>query len=58
LERLQRLAHRIVWVNPRKAARGFAPSTAGMAAALPFCDAFVGGHNLAAMSEVVEEIGA
>jgi uncharacterized protein len=58
LERLQRLAHRIVWVNPRKAARGFEPSTAGMAAALPFCDAFVGGHNLAAMSEVVEEIGA
>ena len=58
LERLRRLAYRIVWVNPRKAARGFAPSTAGMAAALPFCDAFVGGHNLLALSEVIEEIGA
>jgi uncharacterized protein with von Willebrand factor type A (vWA) domain len=58
LERLSRLAHRIVWVNPRKAARGFAPSTAGMAAALPFCDAFVAGHNLRAMSEVIEAIGA
>jgi len=58
LERLQRLAHRVVWVNPRKAARGFVPSTGGMAAALPFCDAFVGGHNLRAMSEVIEAIGA
>jgi uncharacterized protein with von Willebrand factor type A (vWA) domain len=58
LARLQRLAYRIVWVNPRKGARRFAPRTGGMAAALPFCDAFVGGHNLLAMSEVIEEIGA
>jgi uncharacterized protein with von Willebrand factor type A (vWA) domain len=58
LERLGRLAHRIVWVNPRKAAPGFAPATGGMAAALPHVDAFVGGHNLLAMSEVLEEIGA
>jgi hypothetical protein len=29
-----------------------------MAAALPHVDAFVGGHNLGAMSEVLEEIGA
>ena len=58
LERLRRLAYRIVWVNPRKAAREFVPATAGMAAALPHVDAFVGGHNLGAMSEVLEEIGA
>jgi uncharacterized protein with von Willebrand factor type A (vWA) domain len=58
MERLHRLAYRIVWVNPRKAARGFVPSAGGMAAALPYCDAFVGGHNLLALSEVVEEIGA
>jgi uncharacterized protein with von Willebrand factor type A (vWA) domain len=58
LERLQRLAYRVVWVNPRKAARGFTPTTGGMAAALPHVDALVGGHNLLAMSEVLEEIGA
>jgi uncharacterized protein len=58
LERLRRLAYRIVWVNPRKAARDFTPATGGMAAALPHIDAFVGGHNLLAMSEVLEEIGA
>lgn len=58
MERLSRLAYRIVWVNPRKAAPDFAPRTAGMAAALPFCDAFVPGHNLFALSEAIEEIGA
>ena len=39
MERLARLARRIVWVNPRAAASGFAPLAGGMAAALPFCDA-------------------
>ncbi|MGZ6643148.1 MAG: vWA domain-containing protein, partial [Solirubrobacteraceae bacterium] len=58
MERLGRLAYRIVWVNPRKAAPGFAPAAGGMAAALPHCDAFVGGHNLTALGEVIEEIGA
>jgi uncharacterized protein with von Willebrand factor type A (vWA) domain len=58
MERLHRLAHRIVWVNPRKAAPGFEPTAGGMAAALPYCDALVGGHNLLALSEAVEEIGA
>jgi hypothetical protein len=56
MERLSRLAHRIVWVNPRAAASGFAPSAGGMAAALPFCDALVSGHSLAALDEVVAAI--
>jgi uncharacterized protein len=52
MERLARLAHRIVWVNPRAAAAGFSPAAAGMAAALPFCDALVSGHSLNALDEV------
>ncbi|WP_328847229.1 vWA domain-containing protein [Streptomyces sp. NBC_00258] len=56
MARLARLAHRIVWVNPRRAAPGYAPRTAGMTAALPHCDAFVSGHSLAALMEVVEAI--
>jgi uncharacterized protein len=56
MERLHRLAHRIVWVNPRKASRNYAPRTGGMAAALPFCDAFVSGHSLGALSAVVAAI--
>ena len=57
MERLGRLAHRIVWVNPRVAAAGFAPSTGGMAAALPHVDELVSGHSLAALDELVEAIG-
>lgn len=56
MQRLRRLAHRIVWVNPRKAAPGYAPLVGGMAAALPFCDAFVSGHDLAALEEVVAAV--
>src|ERR1700748_1425597 len=58
MERLSRLAYRIVWVNPRAAAAGFAPRAGGMAAALPYCDALVSGHSLQALDEVVDAIGA
>lgn len=51
--RLSRLAHRIVWVNPRKAARDYQPLAGGMAAALPYCDAFVSGHTYSALQELV-----
>jgi hypothetical protein len=57
MQRLRRLAHRIVWVNPRKSGPQFVPLAGGMAAALPFCDAFVSGHNARALSEVAEAIG-
>jgi len=58
MERLGRLAHRVIWVNPRAAATGFTPGVGGMAAALPHCDALVSGHSLEAMHEVVEAIAA
>ena len=50
--RLHRLAHRVVWSNPRKAAPGYAPLAAGMAAALPHVDDFVEGHSLAALEHL------
>ena len=58
MERLSRLAHRIVWVNPRSSASGFSPRAGGMAAALPHCDALVSGHSLEALDEVIEAIGS
>jgi uncharacterized protein with von Willebrand factor type A (vWA) domain len=58
MERLSRLAYSIVWVNPRKAGRNYAPLAGGMAAALPFCDAFVSGHNFSALSEVARAIAS
>jgi hypothetical protein len=58
MERLARLAYRIVWVNPRAAASGFAPRAGGMAAALPYIDRLVSGDTLQALGEVGEAIGA
>jgi uncharacterized protein with von Willebrand factor type A (vWA) domain len=58
MERLARLAHRIVWVNPRVGATAFSVRAGGMVAALPYCDALVSGHSFAALEEVVEAIGA
>jgi uncharacterized protein with von Willebrand factor type A (vWA) domain len=58
MERLGRLAHRIVWVNPRVASRTFSVQAGGMVAALPHCDALVSGHSFEALGEVAEAIGA
>jgi hypothetical protein len=58
MERLSRLAHRIVWVNPRVSASRFSVQAGGMVAALPYCDALVSGHSFSALGEVAEAIGA
>jgi uncharacterized protein len=58
MARLCRLAHRVVWVNPRAAATEYAPLAGGMAAALPYCDAFLSGHSVTALSHVLDAIGA
>jgi len=52
MERLHRLAHRVVWVNPHRGQPGYAPMTAGMVAALPHVDDFVDGHSLAALERL------
>jgi uncharacterized protein with von Willebrand factor type A (vWA) domain len=57
MERLARLAHRIVWVNPRVSADSFSVQAGGMVAALPHCDALVSGHSFRALGEVVAAIG-
>jgi uncharacterized protein len=57
MERLARLAHRIVWVNPRVSANAFSVQAGGMVAALPHCDALVSGHSFKALGEVVAAIG-
>jgi uncharacterized protein with von Willebrand factor type A (vWA) domain len=56
IARLQRLAYRLVWVNPHRGKPGFSPLAGGMAAALPFLDDFVAGHSLAALEELVSVI--
>jgi uncharacterized protein len=58
MARLARLAHRIVWVNPRVSASAFSVQAGGMIAALPHCDALVSGHSFEALGEVAAAIGA
>jgi hypothetical protein len=58
MERLARLAHRIVWVNPRVGASAFSVQAGGMVAALPHCDALVSGHSFQALAAVADAIGA
>ncbi|MDQ1626223.1 MAG: uncharacterized protein QOJ49_1721 [Actinomycetota bacterium] len=52
MQRLHRLAHRVVWANPHRGKPGYAPMTAGMVAALPFVDDFVDGHTLHALERL------
>ncbi|HEY0520390.1 MAG TPA: VWA domain-containing protein [Ilumatobacteraceae bacterium] len=57
MARLSLLAHRVVWVNPRKQSPQYQPLVGAMAAALPYVDAFVSGHSFDSMGEVVRAIG-
>jgi uncharacterized protein len=56
MQRLHRVAYRVVWVNPLKASPGYAPLAAGMAAALPYVDEFVEGHTLDSLEKLAEVI--
>jgi len=56
LERLGRIAHRVIWVNPHRGKAGYEPVQAGIAAALPHIDALLAGHSLATFAELVEVV--
>jgi len=52
MERLARLSHRIVWMNPHKGTdRFFRPSTLGMMVAAPYIDVLLSGHDLSSLEE-------
>ncbi|MEV4620425.1 VWA domain-containing protein [Asanoa sp. NPDC049573] len=53
MARLSRLAHRVVWANPRTQSPAFRPLTGGMAAAWPYCDAVVSAHRLTALDDLL-----
>ncbi len=52
MQRLSRVAHRIIWVNPRTKSADYQPLAGGMAAAWPFCDAVVSAHSLHALADL------
>jgi len=53
MARLSRVAHRIVWANPRTKSQRYRPEVSGMAAAWPYCDAVVSAHNLNALDDLI-----
>lgn len=54
LARLQRTAHRVVWVNPHRGKAGYEPVQQGVLAVLPHVDDFLAGHSLATFAELLE----
>ena len=59
MERLARLCHRIVWLNPHKGDDpDFQPSTLGMMVAAPHIDLLLSGHDLASLEELAVALPA
>jgi uncharacterized protein with von Willebrand factor type A (vWA) domain len=56
LDRLERLCHRIVWVNPMMSGDETVPHSLGMSVAMPHLDAVWSGHNLASLEEFAAEL--
>src|SRR6266487_3572038 len=53
MERLSRLSHLVVWMNPHKGDnKHFRPSTLGMMAAAPHIDLMLSGHDLNSLEEL------
>ena len=57
MERLGRLCHRIIWMNPLVGDNiGTPPATLGMMAAGPFIDSLASGHDLASLESFAAEL--
>lgn len=56
MRRISGLAHKVIWVNPLKAAPGYQPLARGMAAALPYVDEFLPGNNLESLEELARAV--
>jgi uncharacterized protein with von Willebrand factor type A (vWA) domain len=56
MERLARLAHRVVWLNPLKQHPAYEPLARGMAAALPYVDVLASGHSLASLEDAARQL--
>ena len=58
MRRLRLRAYRVIWLNPRAGATGFAPEVGAMAAALPHCDTLLPGDTFRSLRYALEELGA
>jgi uncharacterized protein with von Willebrand factor type A (vWA) domain len=57
MDRLSRLCHRIVWLNPHRGNdAGYRPQTLGMMIASPHVDVLLSGHDLSSLQEFAERL--
>ncbi|HEX5694734.1 MAG TPA: VWA domain-containing protein, partial [Acidimicrobiia bacterium] len=57
MDRLARLSHKVVWMNPHKGDNtDFQPTTLGMMVAAPFVDLILSGHDLASLEELAQRL--
>ncbi len=56
MARLQRSAHRLIWLNPLLGTPGYRPLTSGVQAALPYVDDFRPAHNLASLEDLASSL--
>jgi uncharacterized protein with von Willebrand factor type A (vWA) domain len=56
MQRLSRLAHKVVWVNPHAGKDGYAPVQGGIVAALPYLDELLAGHSLGTLERLLEVV--
>lgn len=53
--RIQRLSHKIVWMNPLKGDDpNYEPRSVGMSCAMPYVDVLLSGHDLESLKELAE----
>lgn len=56
MEHLQRMSHRLIWLNPLLGSPTYQPLTKGIVAALPYVDDFLPVHNLESLERLAEEL--
>jgi uncharacterized protein len=58
IARLQRSAHRLIWLSPLLGSAGYAPLTRGLQAALPFVDDFLSVRTLTNLVDLAVHLNA
>ncbi|MFQ5895617.1 MAG: VWA domain-containing protein [Nitrospinota bacterium] len=58
MERLRRMCHRLIWLNPLLGSPGYRPIDRGMRTALPYVDEFLAAHNLESLVTLTKHLAA
>ena len=56
MERLQKMTHRLIWLNPLLSSDNYEPLTRGLVAAIPFVDDFLPVHNLNTLQDLAQHL--